>query len=106
MLKQFLHHAASFRRCAPVVAMALMMSLGLLSVASPALAAPNPEYSVFVNCPVNVAKVEGCIVARTESGKIVAGKATVPIEKTITLQGGFEEEEAATFRMPFVGAAH
>ena len=28
----------------------------------------------------------------------------MPIEKTITLQGGFEEEVAAEFRMPFVEA--
>ena len=53
------------------------------------------------------AALAGCLVARTESGEFVIGtkKTRVPIEKTITLQGGFEAEVEAEFRMPFVEAA-
>jgi hypothetical protein len=87
--------------------MALMSSLGVLSAASPALAAPKGEYAVFYDCPLSNAAVTGCIVGKTESGEFVIGtkKTKVPIEKTITLQGGFEEEIPAEFRMPFVEAA-
>jgi hypothetical protein len=107
MFKQFLHHAMGLRRCTLVVAMALMTSLGVLSVASPAMAAPKGEYAVFADCPLSNASVVACIAGKTESGEFVIGtkKTKVPIEKPITLQGGLEEEVAAEFRLPFVEAA-
>jgi hypothetical protein len=107
MFKKLSSHTRSVRRCTLVVAMALMASLGVLSAASPALAAPKGEYAVFADCPLSNAAVQGCIVGRTEKGEFVIGtkKTKVPIEKTITLQGGFEEEIPAEFRMPFVEAA-
>jgi hypothetical protein len=106
MLSKVLHNAKSFRVGALVVAMALTASLGVLSVASPALATSG-EYAVFAGCPLGTSGVEGCLVGKTESGEFVIGtkKTRVPIEKTITLQGGLEEEVAAEFRMPFVEAA-
>jgi hypothetical protein len=106
MFKKIPNHTRNVRRCTLVVAMALMASLGVLSAASPALAAPKGEYAVFYDCPLSNAAVEGCIVGRTESGEFVIGtkKTRVPIEKTITLQGGFEEEVPAEYRMPFVEA--
>lgn len=113
MVRSLVEHLTNIRKQAPVVAIALITSLGALSVASPALAAPKGEYAVFADCPLSNAGVHGCIVARTESGKLIVGKRTVPIEKTITLQGGFEEENPCNFpfqgkgecRLPFVGAA-
>jgi hypothetical protein len=76
-----------------VFALALLVaSLLGASVASPALATPKGEYAVFAQCPVTLA--QGCIAAKTESGEFIVGKKTVPIEKTITLQGGFNENEA------------
>jgi hypothetical protein len=107
MFKKIPNHTRSVRRCTLVVAMALMSSLGVLSAASPALAAPKGEYAVFYDCPLSNAAVQGCIVGKTESGEFVIGtkKTKVPIENTITLQGGFEEEIEAEFRMPFVEAA-
>jgi hypothetical protein len=106
MFKKIPNHTTSVRRYTLVVAMALMTSLGVLSAAAPALAAPKGEYAVFYDCPLSNAEVHGCIVSKTESGEFVIGtkKTKVPIEKTITLQGGFEEEVAAEFRMPFVEA--
>lgn len=74
------------------VAASLVALVGALSVASTASATPKGEYAVFAQCPVTLAT--GCIVAKTESGEFVVGKKTVPIEKTITLQGGFNENEA------------
>lgn len=43
---------------------------------------------MFAQCPLSKAAVTWCIVARTESGCITIGKQEVPINKTITLQGG------------------
>ena len=107
MFKKFPNYKTSVRMYTLVVAMALMTSLGVLSAASPALAAPKGEYAAFYDCPLSNAAVEGCIVGKTESGEFIIGtkKTKVPIEKTITLQGGFEEEVSAEFRMPFVEAA-
>ncbi len=67
----------------------LVASLVAVSVAAPALATPKGEYAVFAQCPTTTA--EGCIAAKTESGEFHVGNKTVPIEKTITLQGGFNE---------------
>jgi hypothetical protein len=107
MFKKYLTKASSLRRHALFALITLAASLGVLSAASPALAAPKGEYAVFYDCPLSNGAVEGCIVGKTESGEFVIGtkKTKVPIEKPITLQGGFEEEVPAEFRMPFVEAA-
>jgi hypothetical protein len=107
MFKKYLTQVSSLRRNALFALITLAASLGVLSAASPALAVPKGEYAVFSDCPLSNAAVTGCIVAKTEHGEFVIGtkKTKVPIEKTITLQGGFEEEVPAEFRMPFVEAA-
>jgi hypothetical protein len=76
-----------------VVAVALMAPLASLGVVSSAsAAAPTGEFAVFAECPVTLAT--GCIAAKTESGEFVVGNKTVPITNPITLQGGFNENEA------------
>lgn len=70
-----------------------------LVMSSTALAAaPTGEYAEFANCPYDTPGVAACIVAKTESGEFIVGKKTVPISKTITLQGGGREvnEEGAS----------
>ncbi len=74
---------------------ALTALAGALSVASPALATPKGEFAVFADCPVTTAAA--CIHANTESGQFTVGKKTVPIEKTITLQGGLNETPTGGF---------
>jgi hypothetical protein len=44
------------------------------------------EFAPFVDCPTATAAV--CTVGKTSSGEFVMGSKTVPITKTITLQGG------------------
>ncbi|HEX7610180.1 MAG TPA: hypothetical protein VF380_05870, partial [Solirubrobacteraceae bacterium] len=65
-------------------------SLMALAAASPALAKPveNPEYAAFKDCPVYVKGVKLCVIAETTGGEFTIGSKTVPINKTITLQGG------------------
>lgn len=90
-------------RCNPRVALAmLVMSLAtMMSLAPPALAkAPTGDFAVFSQCPRFTAGVNFCIYAETKSGEVTLNKQTVPITKTIVLQGGFiatEEPETETF---------
>jgi hypothetical protein len=96
---------AGARRRSLVAAVTLAAPLAALAGASPALATvhnPTGEYAPYADCPLSVAGVEACVLAETSSGEFTVGKRTVPINKTITLQGGIkynakEEEE-------FVGA--
>jgi hypothetical protein len=64
----------------------LAVSLAMVSV-SAASAAPKGEFAVFSQCPLSL-EISGCLVARTESGEITAGKQEVPISATETLQAG------------------
>jgi hypothetical protein len=91
---------ASVRARALLAGGLLIASLGALSVASPAFATPKGEFADFADCPVTTASA--CIFAKTESGKFIVGKKTVPIEKTITLQGGLRETEGG--KLEFVAA--
>lgn len=65
-----------------------MVALTALGAASPALATPKGPYAVFAQCPTATPPGSLCTFAQTTSGEFTIGKATVPINKTITLQGG------------------
>ena len=90
-------------RRALVVVAALVVPL---AVASPALAVehhPKGDFAPFADCPLSNSSVTACIVASTTSGEFTVGKKTVPINKTITLQGG-TIENGETGALTFVGA--
>ena len=78
-------------RQAKIAMMVLGASLVAVGAALPAVAMAENEFSIFANCPLGTPKLNGCLVAKTESGKVILGKKTVPIEHTITIQGGFIE---------------
>lgn len=80
----------------------LAAALAALAGASSAVAAPKGEYAVFSDCPLSHPGLAACVVAKTQSGKFIVGKKTVPIEKTITLQGGLDQTESG---VTFVAAA-
>lgn len=65
---------------------AVIAPLGALGIASPALAS-NP-YSVFTQCPTTYPSLHFCLYGTTTSGEFAIGKTKVPINKTITIQGG------------------
>ena len=65
---------------------ALVVPLGALGIVSPALAS-NP-YSVFTQCPTSYPGLHFCLYGTTTSGEFAIGKTKVPINKTITIQGG------------------
>ena len=88
------------------VLLALVTPFATLGLASPALATehhPTGDYAPFADCPLSNPSLTFCLVADTTSGEFTVGKKTVPINKTITLQGGIIENEA-TGALTFVGA--
>jgi hypothetical protein len=70
------------------IVVGVMVPMGALAVASPALATPKGPYAVFAQCPTSEPGVELCNYATTTSGEFKFGSTTVPINKTLTLQGG------------------
>jgi hypothetical protein len=62
--------------------------LAMLVSASSASAAPKGIFSRFSDCPYTTPGVELCQYGQTTSGEFSIGSTKVPINKTITLQGG------------------
>ncbi|HYM44855.1 MAG TPA: hypothetical protein VES65_01670 [Solirubrobacteraceae bacterium] len=94
------------RRRALAIAVGVIAPLATLGLASPALATehhPKGEFAPFADCPLSTAGLEDCVLAETTSGEFTVGKRTVPIAKTITLQGGLKENKE-TEAFEFVGA--
>lgn len=110
MTRNRVGNTSSLSRSAMVVVVALFASLVVFGSASSALATehhPKGDFAVFNQCPLSNPATNVCIFAQTESGEFVVGKKTVPIKKTITLQGGvhlIENEELETIGTEFIGA--
>src|ERR1700734_3716673 len=81
------HHGGSRRR-ALVLSIAAVAVMSALAVASPALATPKGIFAKFSDCPTGTPGVALCQFGETTSGEFVLGTTKVPINKTITLQGG------------------
>lgn len=73
--------------CAAILAVSLL-TLGL---AGPAQAKLTGEFKKFEFCPYTNAEVVRCMNALTTGGEVVLGNKAVPIEKEVTLQGGYTE---------------
>jgi len=72
------------------IAMALLASLIVVSSAAAVEHHPKGKFAPFADCPLSNPAVPLCTVATTTSGEFTVGKRTVPINKTITLQGGLK----------------
>jgi hypothetical protein len=91
----------SMRRGALLVALPLLV----LGWAPAALAyAPTGPYAQFGDCPLSQPNVIDCLVTQATGGQITIGNATVPITRTITLQGGIAQDPE-TEALSFVPAA-
>ena len=96
--------ARGLRRHSLAVVIGVVAPLATLGLASPALATehhPTGEFAPFKDCPLSTTGLNDCVFAETNGGKFTVGKRTVPIVKTIVLQGGFIEESSG---LKFVGA--
>jgi hypothetical protein len=82
----------SARRSLIAVAVtAMAASLAVMAMASPAFAEPKGIFKVFNDCPVEVPGNALCSFGQTTSGEFAIGSTKVPINQTITLQGGAVE---------------
>jgi hypothetical protein len=66
--------------------MALLTAFGIF--ASTALAAPKGIFAIFAQCPTSTPGDALCQYGQATSGELAIGSTRVPIDKTITLQGG------------------
>jgi hypothetical protein len=85
-----------------VVAVAALASLAVVSSASATEHHPTGNFAPFKYCPLSNSATELCTIANTTSGEFTVGKKTVPINKTITLQGGLHEN--AKEELEFIAA--
>jgi hypothetical protein len=76
------------KRRMTVTAVSLAMLIASLAGASSAAAEPKGIFKVFNDCPTAAAGNALCQYAETTSGEVAIGTTKVPINKTITLQGG------------------
>jgi len=102
MTKHHTGRRAGLRRRILIAAVAVVAPLAM---ASPAMAEHHPtgNFAPFKYCPLGNPATELCTVANTTSGEFTVGKRTVPINKTITLQGGLHENEK-TEELEFIAA--
>jgi hypothetical protein len=87
------------------ILIAAMAVMAPLAMSSPAMAEHHPtgNFAPFKFCPLSNKATELCTVANTTSGEFDVGKRSVPINKTITLQGGLHENEK-TGELEFIAA--
>ncbi len=86
MLKHRVGDAAGTPRQGLVMGLALVvLGLGITSSAS---AAPKGIFAVFAQCPTSTPGDALCTHAEITSGEFAIGSTKVPINKTLTLQGG------------------
>jgi hypothetical protein len=88
MITLFGGRAAARRRRGLIAALAAIAALTCFVFASSAAAEPKGVFSVFSDCPTETPGTALCIYGQTTSGEFTLGKTKVPINKTITIQGG------------------
>jgi hypothetical protein len=97
MINAHLPGLTGLRKAALLAAAASMLALAL---AVPAMATPKGDFAVFAQCPTKNPAVNLCVFVQSSGGEFIIGNKTVPVNKTITLQGGSilnEETGAETF---------
>jgi hypothetical protein len=79
----------SMARRSRALTIALLLVASLMTLgAQPALASLKQDVQRFADCPLGTPKVNECVYSTTTSGEFQLGKAAVPINQTIVIQGG------------------
>jgi hypothetical protein len=91
MIRNHMERLASRPGKAFVVIVALLASSMVVASASATVHHPKGKFAPFADCPLSNTEIVSCTVANTTSGEFTVGKKTVPINKTITLQGGLKQ---------------
>ncbi len=58
----------------------------------PTTSGPTGPYAPFGDCPLTTPNVYDCLIGAVSGGQLTLGKITVPIDRTLTLQGGLARE--------------
>ncbi len=87
MIRKLRTRSARARRLSLMIA-ALAVAAPLALTASPAFAEPKGIFKIFNDCPTAIPGNALCQFAQTTSGEFAIGSTKVPINQTITLQGG------------------
>jgi hypothetical protein len=101
MVRDHLRLLAGLRNSALVLAAAAML---VLATAVPAMAEAK-DFEVFKQCPTKNPAVNLCVFVQSTGKEFIIGNKTVPVNKTITLQGGSILNEE-TGEETFVGASN
>jgi len=101
MIKDHLRPWARLRNGALLLAAAAML---VLATAVPAMA-ESKDFEVFKQCPTGNPSVNLCVFVQSTGKEFIIGNKTVPVNKTITLQGGSILNEE-TGEETFVGATN
>jgi hypothetical protein len=101
-MKIHLGYSLKRHRRVAVITLALLAGFTTLGVAPALATAPTGDFAVFADCPLSTPSLVQCVYSTTTGGEVRLGKTTVPISRTITLQGGVMENEVEEL---FVGAA-
>ena len=76
----------------PALVLAALL-LAALGGAAPAQANVHKEFEEFFSqCPINNPEASVCLYSTTTSGEFHLGSSTVPVNKTVVLQGGLSQE--------------
>lgn len=92
------------------LAVAVLASLFVLGSALLMLSSEHRlrgDYAPFGQCPLGDSATTLCLFTQTKGGEFIVGEKTVPISKTITLQGGvhvIENKEKEIVKDEFIGA--
>jgi hypothetical protein len=84
MITDHLRRLTGLRKGALVLAAATMVAL---ATAAPAMA-ESKDFAVFAQCPTKNPELTFCFYTQSTGGEFQIGNNKVPINKTITLQGG------------------
>ncbi len=94
------HPRRRLRVCGAVLG---ALALPMLLVSTALAKSPKGEFAVFVQCPTATATT--CFYTSTTGGELRLNKATVPLTKKITIQGGIERN-AKTGAETFIAASN
>ncbi len=75
----------------------VVVAVAALGFAGSASAKLVGNYTKFAQCPFSNLEVKKCIYSTTNSGEVILGKKTVPIEKAVVLKGGYGKLEESGF---------
>ena len=87
-----------------------LVALGVLGWAVSMLVSDHGgkgDYASFKRCPLGNPETDLCLFTQTEGGEFIVGVKTVPISRTITLQGGVhvvENKEKEIVKDEFIAA--